>query len=97
MRFHVKSRHRFSFNGSKFMYFFVLRKYFHHVFVLNKRPFVYYYPKKYISIIHGHHKYAVLSIEQDRILFCLIRSCAKQKADFRKEPLSRKANYALPP
>lgn len=56
MRFHVKSRHRFSFNGSKFMYFFVLRKYFHHVFVLNKRPFVYYYPKKYISIIHGRHK-----------------------------------------
>lgn len=45
MRFHVNSRPRFSFNGSKFMYFFVLRKYFHHVFVLNKRPFVYYYQK----------------------------------------------------
>ena len=23
MRFHVKSRHRFSFNGSKIMYFFI--------------------------------------------------------------------------
>ena len=45
MRFHVKSRHRFSFNGSKFMYFFVLRKYFHPVFVLNNGPFVYYYQK----------------------------------------------------
>lgn len=61
MRFHVKSRHRFSFNGSKFMYFFVLRKYFHHVFVLNKRPFVYYYPKKYISIIHGRQSSEAVS------------------------------------
>lgn len=80
MRFHVNSRPRFSFNGSKFMYFFVLRKYFHHVFVLNKRPFVYYYPK------------STLVLYTD-----VTKNCAKRKADFRKEPLSRKANYALPP
>ncbi len=97
MRFHVKSRHRFSFNGSKFMYFFVLRKYFHHVFVLNKGPFVYYYQKKHISITHGHHNMRPCSIGKTAYFFCLIRSCARQKAGFRKEPLSRKANYAFPP
>ena len=52
MRFHVNSRPRFSFNGSKFMYFFVLRKYFHHVFVLNKRPFVYYYQKSTLVVLY---------------------------------------------
>ena len=87
MRFHVNSRPRFSFNGSKFS----------PCICIKQEAFRLLLPKKYISIIHGHHKKAVLSIEQDRIFFCLIRSCAKRKADFRKEPLSRKANYALPP
>ena len=90
MRFHVKSRHRFSFNGSKFMYFFVLRKYFHHVFVLNKGPFVYYYQKKHISITHGHHNMRPCSIGKTAYFFVLFEVARGKRQAFVKSRFPEK-------